>query len=84
MSQYGASPRVASESLVSRICAWLFESLAAYGASEAGVLIGEEAAVGEHWVAWAGDSTTLRVPRPRLYDRQLRYRRATWRHPNGR
>lgn len=41
MSQHGASSRDAGYSPMSRIAAWLLESLAAYGACEAGVLVAE-------------------------------------------
>lgn len=41
MGQHGASSRIARKSLISRFGAWLFESLAAYGAFEAGALVAE-------------------------------------------
>lgn len=69
---------------MARIGAYLFEGLVAYGAFEAMALDCEVASATERWRAWAADRTTPHRSRSRLHGRQLRYRRATWRHPNGR
>lgn len=88
MSTDGDSSQGAGASLAARIRARLFEALAAHGAFEAMALGAEVASSSERWRAWAGGDTTPRGSRPRTHGGQLRYqvryRRPTWRHPNGR